>query len=157
MPSTPPAPRPEHADPTADDTSPAPERVIRVSAVVMRDDAGRVLNVRKRGTAAFMLPGGKPEPGETAAATALREFSEELGIGLDAGLLEAVGVFRSAAANEPGFVVEAAVFRHPLVAEALAAEAHAEIEAIEWIDPAAVRGDLAPLNVDHVFPALIKG
>ncbi|MBK0420646.1 NUDIX domain-containing protein [Leucobacter sp. CSA2] len=139
--------------------SPAPadsaaDRVIRVSAIVMRDDTGRVLNVRKRGTDAFMLPGGKPEPGESAAETALREFAEELGIELDPDRLSTVGVFRAAAANEPGFVVEAAVFGHPLVPAALAAGAHAEIDAVEWIDPAAERSDIAPLTTEFVFPAL---
>ena len=135
--------------------TPSAERVIRVSAVVMRNADGRVLNVRKRGTGAFMLPGGKPEVGEDAAATALREFSEELGIDLDPARLTALGVFRAAAANEPDHVVEAAVFEHPLVDDALAAGPRAEIEAVEWIDPASRRADLAPLNTELVFPALL--
>src|SRR5690606_39457168 len=57
--------------------------VIRVSAVVLRDGAGRVLTGRKRGTARFMFPGGKPEPGETPAQTAVRETREERGVELD--------------------------------------------------------------------------
>lgn len=133
----------------------AADRVIRVSAVVMLDREGRVLNVRKRGTAAFMLPGGKPEPGEDAATTALREFSEELGIELDPSELTPLGVFRAPAANEPDHVVEAAVFEHPLVGAALAAGPRAEIEAVEWIDPENQRADLAPLNTELVFPALL--
>lgn len=128
--------------------------MIRVSAVVMRNAEGLVLNVRKRGTASFMLPGGKPEAGEDARATAVREVSEELGLALDPAQLQDLGVFRATAANEPGFVVEAAVFEHPLVPGAESAEAQAEIERIEWIDPAAARADMAPLNTDFVFPAL---
>ena len=130
------------------------DRTIRVSAVVMRDAAGRVLNVRKRGTAAFMLPGGKHEPGEAPLDTAVREFAEEIGIALDPDRLTLLGVFRAAAANEPGHVVEATVYEHPLVGEAEAAVPLAEIDAIEWIDPDAFRDDLAPLNTDLVFPAL---
>ncbi|MCX8528251.1 MAG: NUDIX domain-containing protein, partial [Candidatus Nanopelagicales bacterium] len=54
-----------------------------VAAVVIRDDAGRVLVVRKRGTSRFMLPGGKIEANETAAQAAIRELHEEVGADLD--------------------------------------------------------------------------
>lgn len=124
---------------------------IRVSAVAMRDAAGRVLNVRKRGTDMLMLPGGKPEAGETPDTTAMREFAEELGVALDPELLTFLGEFRAAAANERGFTVVAHVYAHPYVAGVAAS---AEIEHIEWVDPAVPRADMAPLNTEHVFPAL---
>lgn len=122
----------------------------------MRDDDGRVLNVRKRGTSSLMLPGGKHEPGEDARDTALREFAEELGVELDPALLSPLGVFRAAAANEPDHVVEAAVFLHPLVPAALLAGPRAEIEHVEWVDPSVPRPDMAPLNTEIVFPALLR-
>jgi len=100
-----------------------------------------------------MLPGGKPEAGETAEQTAVREFSEELGVELDPGLLSFVGEFRAAAANEPGRDVVAQVFAHPFV-DGVAVSA--EIEMLEWVDPALPRDDLAPLNTEHVFPALLS-
>lgn len=136
------------------------DQVIRVSAVVLRDREGRVLNVRKRGTHAFMLPGGKPEPGESAAACAAREVAEELAIALDPASLTLLGVFRTAAANEPGFALEATVFAHDFVAAALSAAPLAEIEEVAWLDPARPREGLAPhiavapLNIEFVFPAL---
>lgn len=130
--------------------------IIRVSAVVMRDPAGLVLNVRKRGTLALMLPGGKHEPGEDPRDTALREFEEELGVPLDPSLLEALGVFRAAAANEPGRTVEATVFEHPFVAAAARARPRAEIDLVEWVDPGEKREDMAPLNTDWIFPALLR-
>jgi len=55
--------------PTADQTAP---RRIHVSAAVIVDDEGRLLLVRKAGTTAFMQPGGKPEPGESADETLSR-------------------------------------------------------------------------------------
>lgn len=125
---------------------------ILVSAVVMRDAAGRVLNVRKRGTTMLMLPGGKPEPGESPAETAIREFAEELGADLDPGRLTYLGRFRSAAANEPDHVVVAEVFEHPWVSDA---GPSAEIEVLEWVDPSDPRSDMAPLNTEHIFPALL--
>ncbi|MFC6234582.1 NUDIX domain-containing protein [Leucobacter soli] len=127
---------------------------IVVSAVVMRDAEGHVLNVRKRGTRMLMLPGGKPEAGEAPAETALREFREELGIALDPVALRPVGSFRAAAANEPDHEVVAHVFEHPYVA---GVAVNAEIELLEWVDPAVVRDDMAPLNTEHVFPALLAG
>lgn len=131
-------------------------RIIRVSAVVMRNEQGLVLNVRKRGTASLMLPGGKHEPGEDPRDTAVREFAEELGINLDVSRLRDLGVFRAAAANEPDHIVEAVVFEHPYLAEAASAQARAEIEHLEWVDPAEERTDMAPLNTDFVFPVLLS-
>ncbi|GAA1326064.1 TIGR00730 family Rossman fold protein [Leucobacter albus] len=124
---------------------------IRVSAVVMRDPDGRVLNVRKRGTSSLMLPGGKPEPGEDPRDTAVREFREELGIDLDLLRLRGLGEFRSAAANEPDRDVVAQVFEHPYIA---VDRPLAEIEHLEWADPRAADPAMAPLNTEHVFPAL---
>lgn len=129
------------------------EGVIRVSAVVLRDASGRVLTVRKRGTTRFMLPGGKPEPDESATDAAIRECAEELGVTLDRGVLQELGRFRAPAANERQLEVEATVFAHPLAAAATPA---AEIEELRWLDPAqrALPTDLAPLLTMRVLPAL---
>ncbi|MEZ5088030.1 MAG: NUDIX domain-containing protein [Tessaracoccus sp.] len=83
---------------------------IRVSAVVLRDAHGRILMVRKRGTTMWMNPGGKPEPGESAAECAAREVGEELGLRLDPHHLLPLGEFAAPAANEAGFTVVADVF-----------------------------------------------
>jgi 8-oxo-dGTP diphosphatase len=129
--------------------------VIHVSAVVIRDDRGRVLTVRKRGTSRFMFPGGKPEPGETSLDAAVRECAEELGIELDPLALRRLGTFQAAAANEQAHVVEAVVFVHEPVSAADVAPT-AEIDALRWLDTSEVPlpADLAPLLVDHVIPAL---
>ena len=84
--------------------------LIRVAAVVFRDGAGRVLAVRKRGTERFMLPGGKPEPGEEFIDTAAREVDEELGLSVLPADLDPLGTFASEAANEPGHALESHVF-----------------------------------------------
>ncbi|MGY4719908.1 NUDIX hydrolase [Naumannella huperziae] len=130
------------------------DRDIRVSAVVVRDAAGRVLTVRKRGTTRFMLPGGKPEPGEDPAAVAVREFAEELSGQLDHRMLRPLGRHTAAAANEPRHRVVATVFEHPLIEPVAPA---AEIAELRWVDPAAAPGaDLAPLLADAVFPMLAQ-
>ncbi len=118
----------------------------------MHDGEGRVLHVRKRGTATLMLPGGKPEPGETAAETAAREFTEELGVAMDPAQLTFLGEFRAAAANEAGFDVVAQVFTHPFLD---GVTAQAEIDVVEWVHPSDQRSDMAPLNTGHIFPRLL--
>ena len=52
-------------------------RVVNVCAVAIRNRDGLVLTVRKQGSDGFMMPGGKPEPGETPLQTACREVREE--------------------------------------------------------------------------------
>src|SRR5258707_3860570 len=58
---------------------------IRIVAALIRDESGRVLLVRKRGTAAFMQPGGKRDPGEDDVTALARELNEELGCRVVAG------------------------------------------------------------------------
>jgi 8-oxo-dGTP diphosphatase len=124
-----------------------------VAAVVIRDEEGRVLVVRKEGTSRFMLPGGKIEVGETPYETAVRELREEVGADLDPSLLTLLGEWTAAAANEPGLTVHGHVFQHPGV---VGLSARAEIAELLWLHPAemAERDDLAPLLVTRVLPAL---
>ena len=126
-----------------------------VAAVVIRDDAGRVLVVRKRGTSRFMLPGGKIEEDETPAQAAIRELHEEVGADLDSHRLTLLGEWTAPAANEPGHSVHGHIFEHPWVAGLVA---RAEIEEALWLHPDAMatRDDLAPLLVMRVLPALTK-
>ncbi|WP_084078354.1 NUDIX domain-containing protein [Demequina sp. NBRC 110057] len=133
-------------------TDSVPSTLIRVSAVVLRDEAGHILTVRKRGTSRFMLPGGKPEAGESAAQAAVRECQEEIHVTLEAADLELLGTFTAPAANEPGHQVEGTVFLHAAVEVDRPA---AEIDELRWLDPAApLPGDLAPLLEHHVLPLL---
>lgn len=127
-----------------------------VAAVVIRDDAGRIVVVRKVGTTKFMLPGGKIEAGETAERAAVREIGEELGIELAPHALVDLGTFTAPAANEPGHLVVGRVFEHPWLP---GVHASGEIAELAWLEPgtAATRGDLAPMLRDHVLPALADG
>lgn len=117
------------------------DKVIDIVTAVIRDAAGRMLLVRKRGTAIFMKPGGKREPGEDDLTALARELDEEIGCRLIGATL--LGAFEAPAANEPGFTVRAATYL-ATVEGRIAAQA--EIEELAWIDPAAP-GDivLAPL------------
>ena len=128
--------------------------LITVSAVLFERADGRVLTVRKRGTASYMLPGGKPEPGESPIECALREVDEELGIVLTPGDVTSFGEYRTRAANEAGFALEATVFR---CLQEVEPRLQAELDDLRWVDPRrAIHDDTeAPLNREHVFPALV--
>lgn len=123
---------------------------ISIVAGVIRDDRGRLLTVRKQGTTAFMLPGGKRDPGEDDATALARELAEELGCVLVDS--RPLGVFTAPAANEPDTQVEGAIY-HATISGQVSAQA--EIAELLWIDPArppAVR--LAPLLETQVLPRL---
>ncbi len=144
---------PEATEPAASDP-----RTIVVAAIVFRDAEGRVLTVRKRGTDRFMLPGGKPEAGETPIETAVREVEEELRMRVDAAQLWQLGVFHAAAANEAGHRVTSTVFVHSADPKCLREglpEPAAEIAEVRWTDPSQEHADIAPLLATQVFPALL--
>jgi 8-oxo-dGTP diphosphatase len=54
--------------------------VAAASAAIFREDGRVLLAQRARPRGVWSLPGGKCEPGETAAAAAMREAREELGV-----------------------------------------------------------------------------
>jgi 8-oxo-dGTP diphosphatase len=126
-------------------------RVLDIVTAVIRDETGRMLLVRKRGTTTFMKPGGKRDDGEDDLTTLRRELTEELGCQLVSA--ELLGHFSAPAANEAGFSVQSATYLATVEGDIAAL---AEIEELAWIDPAAP-GDLrlAPLLTEAVLPALL--
>ncbi|MFE6734500.1 NUDIX domain-containing protein [Microbacterium sp. NPDC057650] len=124
---------------------------IHVSAAVITDSEGRALLVRKIGTERFMQPGGKPEAGETAAETLVRELREELGLVVFQDQLRPLGTFVSDAANEPGHRVVATAFA--MSAEPEDVVAQAELAELRWITEAEQDSLLlAPLSEEHLLP-----
>ena len=138
---------------------------ITVSALVIQHPSEpALLMVRKRGTTSFMLPGGKPEAGETPQDTVIREIREELGLRLDARELFFLGTFTAAAANE----AEHTVTGHVFVCETVPADLNVdapqclqEIDDIDWfsyvdLPPDTAGRQFAPLTRTQVIPAFKK-
>ncbi|BBH47762.1 NUDIX hydrolase [Pseudomonas sp. KU43P] len=124
--------------------------IIRIAAALLIDPQGRTLLVRKRGTQAFMQPGGKIDAGESAVAALVRELHEELGLHIDPAQAIALGQFSAPAANEPGFEVQAQLFR---VDCAEAVTPAAEIEEVVWLTAdQSPELQLAPLTRDLILP-----
>lgn len=137
-------------------------RVVNVCAVAIRDERGYVLTVRKKSSDGFMMPGGKPEPGESPVQTACREVSEEIGLTPDPVRMRYLGTLEAAALNEFGFTVRAETFEYAPTSEQRAHLAslspRAEIAELRWVNPAMARpSDIAaqaPLNTEQIFPLL---
>jgi 8-oxo-dGTP diphosphatase len=123
---------------------------IEIVAALIRDQAGPVLLVRKRGTTAFMQPGGKRDAGEDDITALAREIDEELGCRLVRDSIQPLGEFSAISANEPGWGVRACLYAVDVTGDIVP---KAEIDAMVWIDPAAPADiPLAPLTRDHVLP-----
>lgn len=126
--------------------------VIRIVVAVIRDEAGRVLLVRKRGARVFQQPGGKRDAGDADdVATLARELHEELGVTLVPGSAQYLWRASAPAANEPGHTVEGEVYAVSVTGEA---RARAEIDELHWVDPAAPDVPVATLSRDHILPRL---
>ena len=123
---------------------------IRIAAALLIGSDGQTLLVRKRGTQAFMQPGGKIDAGEQPAEALVRELHEELNLRIDPSNALYLGHFSAPAANEPGFTVQAELFQVHIEEPVSPA---AEIEEVCWIDPAGDGGlHLAPLTRDLILP-----
>ena len=124
--------------------------IVEVVGAVIRDAEGRLLTVRKRGTARFMLPGGKREPGEDDLTALVRELDEELGVIVVSARL--LGRFEAPAANEPGATVRSSAYLVEITGDIAMA---AEIEELLWIDPTLPPDvSIAPLLTGQILPAL---
>jgi 8-oxo-dGTP pyrophosphatase MutT (NUDIX family) len=120
--------------------------LIRVVAALIRNPAGEMLLVRKRGTEWFMNPGGKYELDETPPQTLVRELHEELGLTVDESSLTYIGFFETDAANEAGHALEATVYG---VSIDEPVSPLAEIEELIWVNPADLGATpVAPLVLD---------
>jgi 8-oxo-dGTP diphosphatase len=124
--------------------------VIHIAAALLVGPDSRTLLVRKRGTEAFMQPGGKIEPGEPAERALVRELKEELGLDVEPALLTFLGEFTAPAVHEPEFEVICQLFQ---VHSSETVVPAAEIEQVIWIG-ADTHPDLplAPLTRDVILP-----
>ncbi|MFK0683667.1 NUDIX domain-containing protein [Ochrobactrum sp. BD67] len=109
-------------------------KTIRISAAIVRDEAGRFLLVRKRGSEIFFQPGGKIDAGEQPEIALIREIEEELGILIDESQLRYAAKMAAPAANEVGATVEAELF-HLTLKDGQVPVASSEIEELLWNPP----------------------
>ncbi|OLT15414.1 hypothetical protein BJF78_01465 [Pseudonocardia sp. CNS-139] len=131
--------------------------VVPVVYGVVRDDLGQVLLVRRVDSGDWEPPGGRVDPGESAAAALVREVAEESGF-----LVEATGV--SGLYTDPRHVVLAAtgevrqpfaVCFHATVRGGTARPDGVETCDVRWWPPAQLAGlpmqPAARLRLDHAL------
>lgn len=126
------------------------DNTIRIAVALIINDRGEMLTVRKRGTTAFMQPGGKIDAGETPVAALIRELREELALTCAPEDFSYEGCYREQAANEPGMMVEAEAFSWragPVVSP------QAEIDEVKWLPvDGPIDVERAALTRRHLFP-----
>ncbi|NCI78070.1 NUDIX hydrolase [Acinetobacter kanungonis] len=120
---------------------------ITVAAGIILNAKQQLLLVRKHNTRFFMQVGGKLEPDEAPEQCILREIAEE--IGCQAKIVQAIGRFETAAANEPDHLLVSHVFQVELDS---APQIAAEIAELKWIDLDDQTTPLAPLTREIVLP-----
>ncbi|MHC5231240.1 NUDIX hydrolase [Brucella sp. LJL56] len=109
-------------------------KTILIAAAIVRDEAGRFLLVRKRGSDIFFQPGGKIDAGEQPEIALIREIEEELGILIDESQLRYAAKMSAPAANEDDATVEAELF-HLRLKDGQMPVASSEIEELLWNPP----------------------
>jgi 8-oxo-dGTP diphosphatase len=115
-------------------------------------DGDRLLVVRKRGGSLYILPGGKPEPGENDLEALSRELDEELGCRLDISSVEFLGAFSDSAADLHNTIVTVKLYSARLVGNPVP---RSEIENLKWFSPTEDNAmTLAPSIQNHILPFL---
>lgn len=126
---------------------------LHIAAAVLLNEHQQLLLVRKRGTSAFMQPGGKIDRGEQPLDALVRELHEELGLVIDPSDATFLGQYQAPAVNEPGFMVDCALYRVVMkLGDRVVAAA--EIEEAVWVsvvEACELELELAPLTREVVL------
>lgn len=113
-----------------------------------------LLVVKKKGGSLYILPGGKPEPGEDDLTALAREVDEELGCGLDGDTVEFLGSFSDTAADLQNTTVTVRLYAARLVGTPIPMS---EIETLKWFSPSEDSiSSLAPSLQNKIIPFLFR-
>jgi 8-oxo-dGTP diphosphatase len=123
--------------------------IVKVGLVAT--DANRVLLVKKKGGPSYILPGGKPEKGESDVEALSREICEELGCKLSIASISFLGSFSDVAADLENTMVTIRLYDADLIGEP---SPQAEIESIKWFQPNTDKVCLAPSLDNKIIPFL---
>jgi len=127
--------------------------ILKIGAAITKD--GELLIVKEFGDSTFILPGGRPEKGESDLATLKREIGEELGCTIgdnDEALF--LGSFSDVAATDPDMTVTVRLYSTMLKGSIAP---RGEIEEVRWYCPKRDNQQiLAPSIRNKILPFLIS-
>jgi 8-oxo-dGTP diphosphatase len=130
--------------------------VIRKVGLLVVREASILLCRKKHTTSLLILPGGKPEPGESALDCLRREVAEELGPAVQVSSLRYLGTYSDiAAGSSPGQprTVEIALYQGELHGTP---EARSEVAEVVWFGSSSDRTQLAPSLANKIVPDLVS-
>ena len=116
---------------------------------IIRDN--RLLALEEADNESYLMPGGRPVPGETYAQTLLRELKEELGIELDTDTLTFIGTFKDMAAGDADARVKLELYTGDFRGELIPS---AEVKRLVWFGRDDDQSRLAPVTRNKILPAL---
>lgn len=118
---------------------------------IIRDN--RLLVLEESDNELYLMPGGRPEAGESGEQTLRRELKEELGIDLDTGSLCYLGAFEDIAAGKLGDRVHIELYIGDYSGKL---EPHSEVTKLVWFSRNDDWSKLAPVTKNKILPALLK-
>lgn len=104
-----------------------PREILKIGLAVI--DGERLLLVRKRNSEFYILPGGKPEQGESDVEALSREIDEELGCAIASDRLCFLGTFSDEVAGVPDARVTIRLYAGALIGNP---SPRSEIETLVW-------------------------
>ena len=112
----------------------------------------RLLVLEEADNEFYLMPGGKPEAGESAEQTLKREIKEEIGVELDTRTLHYVGAFEDVAAGDTDARVHIELYSGDFSGEM---KPSSEVTRLVWFSPKDDIAKLAPVTRNKILPALL--
>ena len=118
---------------------------------IIRDN--RLLVLEEVDNELYLMPGGRPEAGESGEQALCRELREELGIDLDTGSLRYLGAFEDVAAGSPDARVHIELYLGDFSGEL---RPRSEVKRLVWFSRDDDWTKLAPVTKNKILPELLK-
>ena len=101
----------------------------------------------------YLMPGGRPEAGESCEQTLSRELKEELGVELNTSSLGYLGSFEDVAAGEEDARVHIELYLGDFCGEM---KPCSEVKRLVWFAKDDDWANLAPVTRNRILPALLE-
>jgi 8-oxo-dGTP pyrophosphatase MutT (NUDIX family) len=123
------------------------------AALLIQDNADRLLVVKPSYKPGWNLPGGRIEEGESPTEAARRETKEEIGLDIQPGFLLAVGWERATGHGKPLFIFDGGILE-PTSFELISLQQN-ELVAVEFVRSDGI-AELIPLDRRPLISAVIE-